>query len=778
MPIFVRKSPARPSSPVPEVLRGLVVMLAMGLVPSQGPTVARATPPAADDVAAWEHDIRPLLATHCDGCHVGDMAEAGVTLDDRRLEAAKTTDRAIWVRVMRQLEGGVMPPADADPLPDDARKRLVAWIREVVLTPDCSHGERPGRVTLRRLNRNEYDNTIRDLFGVDVRAAADFPTDDVGYGFDNIGDVLSMPPVLFERALEAAEKVARAAISTGEPEDAPVRKAPGGTLGTNGEIGQDFDFPADGEYVFRIRASGDQAGPDPVRMGFRVDGREEHVVDVPNRARDPRDHEFRFRVPAGKRRFAAAFLNDFYDPAVENPKARDRNLHVAALEVVGPLGIVDAALPPSHRRVFATPIPAGLDATAERELAARNLRPLASRAFRRPATDTETERLVSLYAAERADGATVERAMRGAVTAMLVSPSFLFLVEADPPAGETRRLDDHELAARLSYFLWSSLPDDELAAAADRGEVHTDEQLVTQARRMLRDGKARALVDNFAGQWLQLRSLASFAPDRGRFPGFDDALRASMRRETEEFFAGIVREDRSILEFLDADSTFVDERLAKHYGIEGVSGPEFRRVAVDRRQRGGLLGQASILAVTSNPTRTSPVKRGRWVLENLLAAPPPAAPPNVPELPTSGEALKGTLRERMEEHRSNPSCAACHKLMDPIGFGLENFDAVGAWRSEEAGAPIDPSGELPDGRTFAGPAELRTLLLSRSGEFRRCFAEKLLVYALGRGLEYYDACAVERIAAATEAAGDRFSAVVEQIVTSPAFRERESEVAR
>ncbi len=740
--------------------------------------VARALPPSEDDAAAWEHDIRPLLAAHCSACHAGDMAEAGVTLDDRRLEAAKTTDRATWVRVMRQLEGGVMPPADAEPLPDDARKRLIAWIHEVVLTPDCSQGERPGRVTLRRLNRAEYDNTIRDLLGVEIRAAADFPSDDVGYGFDNIGDVLSMPPVLFERALDAAEKVARAAISTGEPEDAPVKTAPGGTLASQGEIGQDFDFPVDGEYVFRIRASGDQAGPDPVRMGFRIDGREEHVVDVPDRARRPKSHDFPFRVQAGKRRFAAAFLNDFYDPAAENPKARDRNLHVAALEVIGPLGIVDAALPPSHRRVFATPIPSGLEPAAERDLAARNLRALASRAFRRPATDAETERLASIYAAARADGDTIERAMRGAVTAMLVSPSFLFLVEADPPAGEVRRLSDHELAARLSFFLWSSLPDDELAAAADRGEVHTDEQLVAQARRMLRDDKARALVDNFAGQWLQLRSLASFSPDRGRFPGFDDALRTAMRRETEEFFRGIVREDRSILEFLDADSTFVDERLAKHYGIEGVSGPEFRRVAVDRRQRGGLLGQASILAVTSNPTRTSPVKRGRWVLENLLAAPPPAAPPNVPELPASGEALKGTLRQRMEEHRSNPSCAACHKLMDPIGFGLENFDAVGAWRSEEEGAPIDPSGELPDGRTFAGPAELRAILLSRAGEFRRCFAEKLLVYALGRGLEYYDACAVERIASATEAAGDRFSAVVEQIVTSPAFRERESESAR
>ena len=275
-----------------------------------------------------------------------------------------------------------------------------------------------------------------------------------------------------------------------------------------------------------------------------------------------------------------------------------------------------------------------------------------------------------------------------------------------------------------------------------------------------------------------MRTLASFSPDRERFPGFDEALRGAMRRETEEFFWGIINEDRSILEFLDADTTFVNERLAKHYSIEGITGEEFRRVSVDRGQRGGLLGQASILAVTSNPTRTSPVKRGRWVLENLLAAPPPPPPPNVPELPSSQEALSGTLRQRMEQHRSNPSCAACHKLMDPLGFGLENYDAIGSWRTEEGGVALDPSGELPDGRRFAGPAELRQVLLSRQDEFRRCLTEKLLTYALGRGLEYYDACAVERIASATAAGGDRFSVLVGQIVTSPAFRQRESEEGR
>ena len=734
---------------------------------------------AADTVPvppeAFKADVSPLLASHCGACHTGEGAEAGVRVDNRQTELAKSTDRAMWQRILRQVEGGVMPPADSPQPTDDERKRLIAWIRGFALTPDCTHGERPGRVTLRRLNRAEYDNAVRDLFGVDVKAAADFPTDDVGYGFDNIGDVLSMPPVLFERALEAGDKVARAVIVTGEAETAPVQTGGGGTLGSAGEIGQDFDFPAEADYLFRVHASGDQAGPDPVRMGFRIAGREEHVVDVANRRRNPKDFEFRLKVPAGRQRFAVAFLNDYYQPEAEDPKQRDRNLHVESLAVIGPLGLVDAALPPSHRRIFIQPIPPGTDGEMEKTIAANNLRPLVSRAFRRRATDSEVDRLAGIFATARAGGESVERAMQVAITAMLVSPSFLYLVEADPPPGETRPLDDHELAARLSMFLWSSIPDDALAAAADRGEVHTDEQLVAQARRMLADPRSRALVDNFAGQWLHLRALAGFSPDRTRFPAFDDDLRAAMRRETEEFFAAVVREDRSVLEFLDSDSTFVNERLARHYGIEGVTGAEFRRVAINREQRGGLLGQASILAVTSNPTRTSPVKRGRWVLENLLASPPPPPPPNVPELPSSGEALQGTLRQQMEQHRTNPSCAACHKLMDPLGFGLENFDAVGGWRNEDGGSPVDPSGELPDGRRFAGPAELRSVLVARADDFRRCLAEKLFTYALGRGLEYYDACAIERIASATEQRGDRFSELVAQIVTSPAFRQRESD---
>ena len=745
------------------------VRVALGIA---GGLPASATPPDFDG------SVRPLLERYCVECHSGDDASGGAVLDTRRAEDANAADRALWVRVLRQLQGGVMPPADAAQPAAEERALLERWIRENSLRPDCARGERPGRVTLRRLNRAEYDNTVRDLLGIDIHPAAEFPSDDVGYGFDSIGDVLSMPPVLLERALQAGERVARATIFSGDVEAAPQRTIKGGVLPSQGEIGDAFVFAGSGEYILRVLAWGDQAGDEPVKMALRIDGTDVEIFEVRATARKPRDYELRHRMEGGEHRVAAAFLNDYFNPEASDPRRRDRNLHVGSMTVIGPIGMLPDPLPEPHRRFFATTV----DPQAERDVqlgqVRRVLEPFVSRAYRRPATGEEIERLVNLFDAARDRGESIERAMQVTLTAVLVSPSFLFRIEKDPPAGEVRDLDDFELATRLSYFLWSSMPDEELLAAAGRGEVHTPEQLVTQARRMLHDGKARALVDNFAGQWLQLRSLDTFAPDRTRFPAFDDDLRRSMRRETEEFFWRIVREDRGIGEFLDADWSILDERLARHYGIDGVSGDAFRTVAVDRGTRGGLLGQASILAVTSNPTRTSPVKRGKWILENLFAAPPPPPPPNVPELKDSGAQLTGTLRQRMEQHRVDPACANCHKLMDPLGFGLENYDAVGHWRDEDGGAPIDAAGEMPDGGRFSGPAELRGILRLRQEEFRRCLAEKLLTYALGRGLEWYDACAVERIASATAAGGDRFSVIVEEIVKSPAFRQREAPASR
>ncbi|NBP89293.1 MAG: DUF1592 domain-containing protein, partial [Planctomycetia bacterium] len=398
-------------------------------------------------------------------------------------------------------------------------------------------------------------------------------------------------------------------------------------------------------------------------------------------------------------------------------------------------------------------------------------------AFRRRQPDPAfVAGLTQRFEENRKAGMKHQAALADVFAIILASPGFLFLDERPATADSHRRqLDSRELAIRLSYFLWSSMPDDELFRAAARGELHTADQLVSQARRMLRDERISALVENFAGQWLQLRALEEFFPSRKHFPAFDSDLRRAMRRETELFFATIIAEDRSILEFLDADYTFVNERLAKHYGIPDIETADFQKVGLAGGRRGGLLGQASILAVTSNPTRTNPVKRGKWILETLFGSPPPEPPAGVPQLAEAGTSqLTGTLRERMEQHRADPACATCHKMLDPLGFGLENYDAIGSWRDHEGSFPIDASGELPDGKKFSGPAELRALLLDRADDFRRCFAEKMLTYALGRGLEYYDACAIERIVANCRAGDDRFAVVIEEIVKSPAFQQRES----
>ena len=725
----------------------------------------------------FDGDVHPFLKKYCFDCHEGDQAEGGVSMASYAEATAKNTDRVHWQKILRQLQGKAMPPKDS-PQPDESqRKNIMLWIESFALMPDCSKGERPGRVTLRRLNRAEYNNTIRDLFGIDIKPADIFPSDDVGYGFDNIGDVLTLPPVLLERYLEAAENVMRAVIVTADIDTAPIKTGKGGTLASKGEIGEEFDLSADGQYVVRARAFGDQAGDEPVQMEFRIDGKEKKKVDVSAKQSAPQEYEIKLTLEKGKHQFAVAFLNDYYKPDAPDPKQRgDRNLHVEKLTVIGPVGVMPEELPEAHKRFFSKPIEAKIDRDTQRQQVRDLVRPLTSRAFRRRATDAEIDGLVALFDFAREKGETVERSMQITTSAILVSPSFLFRIEKDAPSGKTRTLSDVEMASRLSYFLWSSLPDDELFRAAVKGELHTDKQLIEQALRMLKDPKSKALVENFAGQWLQLRNLDTFFPDKERFPDFDDALKSAMRRETEEFFGYLVREDRSVLEFLDADYTFVNERLAKHYGLQGVSGEEFRRVSVDPAQRGGLLGQASILSVTSNPTRTSPVKRGKWILENLFASPPPPPPPNVPELAVENKEkpLTGTLRQQMEQHRSDPSCAACHQLMDPLGFGLENYNAVGAWRTDDGLHPVDPSGELPDGRSFKGPAELKTILKGREEEFRRCFAEKMLTYAIGRGLEHYDACAVQRISRECAENGNRFSVIVTEIVLSPAFRQRES----
>ena len=737
-----------------------------------------AAEPAIQPVAAdarpltFDGDIKPFIVKYCFECHQGEKAKAGLALERYANEADILKHRDIAEKILDNLETGLMPP-DGKPQPSDAeRGAVMRWIETHVLKIDCSRID-PGRVTLRRLNRAEYNNTIRDLLGVEIRPADEFPSDDVGYGFDNIGDVLSLPPVLLERYLAAAEKITDAAILTPDADRAPIRIGKGGTLASTGEVGAEFEFPVTGDYLLRARAYGDQAGPEPAKMTFRFDNNDLQTVDVPVSEGNAQNYDVRLKVDAGKRRFGVKFINDYYKPDDPDPKNRDRNLHVEQIEVHGPIGVLPENLPESHKRLI-TCKPA--DRAQAADCARSILRPFASRAFRRPATDDETARLVRLVEDALEQGDSFERGIQVALQAVLVSPHFLFRIELDPePLNPlaVRTINEFELATRLSYFLWSSQPDDELYRLAEAGALRKDGNLAAQVRRMLKDPRSSALVENFASQWLQLRLLKGIAPDKQQFPQFDEALRSAMETETRMFFEAIVREDRNILDFLDSNFTFLNERLAKHYGIPDVTGEAFQRVTLKTDQRGGLLGQASILMVTSNPTRTSPVKRGKWVLENLFNAPPPPPPPGVPELSEAKEKiLSGTLRQRMEQHRENPACAACHTQMDALGFGLENYDSIGGWRTKDGNFDIDSSGSLPGGKSFRTPAELKAILKTRQDDFRKCLAEKLLTFALGRGLEYFDKCTVEQLTKNVAAKEDKFSALVLEIVNSDPFQKR------
>ncbi len=693
---------------------------------------------------------------------LGDVLKRGSVGDDRET----------WDKMARRVRDREMPPEDGEPLEDAQREQFLAWVESELAKDDCGGMRDPGRVTIRRLNRSEYNHTIRDLLGVKFQPAKDFPADDVGYGFDNIGDVLSMPPILLEKYLAAAQDIVDHTLGTrltnligkddvsgGEVRDNGFR-----VLASQGEVTAKVRTREGGKhYILRVRAYGDQAGDEPVKMRISFGDATVREFEVHAEAEHPELYEAWVEVPEkGRHKWSVSFLNDYYQPDAAGP--HDRNLYVGRLETMGPY-------PDSYKQVISrehTP--------EDRQLVAREIvNRMMSRAYRRPSTAAEVDRVLELVEAVYADDGNFAEAIGLGLQAMLVSPHFLFRVELDPPPDDAdgiRELNDFEVATRLSYFLWSSMPDDELFELARHGTLRKDGNLEKQVRRMLADEKAQALVENFAGQWLQLRNLNTVAPDKSTYQGFDEDLRRAMRQESETFFATIMREDRSVLEFLDADYTFVNERLAKHYGIADVEGEEFRRVPLDPARRGGVLGQASVLTVTSNPTRTSPVKRGKWVLENLLGTPPADPPPNVP--PLEEKELVGTLRERMEQHRDNAVCASCHKAMDPLGFGLENYDGIGAWRDKDGEFAIDASGELPNGQTFSGPRELRLVLKARQDDFLRCLAEKMLTYGLGRGVEYSDRCTVRDIATAMAANDYRFSSLILAVVESDAFQKRSS----
>src|ERR1044071_2931041 len=586
--------------------------------------------------------VKPLLAKYCFGCH-GEKKKGDLDLRRYTDTAAVLRDRQTFAKVMKNLQAHEMPPEKKPQPTPEEREVITAWIQSEIFKCDCNHPD-PGRVTIRRLNRAEYNNTIRDLVGVDFQPADDFPADDSGYGFDNIGDVLSLPPVLLEKYLAAARKILNKAIVTELKPKSPVKRfeadgldgtAPGDSLGEGarrlgreGNIFVPVRFPHDGEYILRARAYGEQAGPEPARMSFSLDDRELKKFDVKAEEPAPEIYEFRLPVSAGTHTFAAAYLNNYRNPKDPNPKNRDRNLVIQYLEVEDTDPSVPPVLPESHRRIFIRqPAPETKTATA-REI----INGFATRAFRRPVTGEEVDRIMKLFALADRQGESFERSVQVALEGVLVSPRFLFRgeLQANPnnPAA-VHPVDEFALASRLSYFLWSSMPDDELFALAGRKALRKN--LESQVRRMLKDPRASALVDNFAGQWLQIRNLKLVSPDKTVFPDFDDSLRAAMARETEVVFTDIVRQDRSVLEFLDADYTYVNKSLARLYGLPAVEGDDFQRVSLKGTRRGGVLTQASILTISSTPTRTSPVKRGKWVLENILGEPPPPPPPAVPE---------------------------------------------------------------------------------------------------------------------------------------------------
>jgi mono/diheme cytochrome c family protein len=811
----------------------LISLLFLAAVPSGSRQAGRAQSAPAFEQAVW-----PFFAKNCAACHNAKTVAGGLDLQSLRRADSVTRARETWEKLLRKIRTGEMPPKGS-PRPNEAEIQATALrIEGEFARADRSATPDPGRVTARRLNRAEYNNTIRDLLGVHFRPADDFPQDDSGYGFDNIGDVLSLSPSQMEKYVAAAEKIARTALfgpETLQPtlvrHEVSGRKLVASTtvpasydatgLSLQNSLHATHRFPVDGEYLFRFGLNGVRPlGSEPLSLGLWIDGRQVQALDIdteggaaffPDRQDfSGRTRECRVRVTAGDH-WVAATIARMYEglppdyggpnpskrhvspPAFRPPpglpperieafrkrfeaRRKERvptnDVRISTLDIGGPYAQAKGPSDESLRKIFTCGhLHGGHQPGCTRKIVGD----LARRAFRRPVTSAEIDRFASLVSLARRQRDSYEEGICLAMQGILVSPHFLFRIERDRPAANVdaaHLLSQHELASRLSYFLWSSMPDDALRECADRQTLRKPGVLMAQVRRMLKDPRSRALAENFGGQWLQFRALESVKPDRDRFPDFDDYLRMSMRQETELFFESIVREDRSILDFLDGKYTFLNGRLARFYGVPGVEGPAFRKVDLTGTPRGGVLTQASVLTVTSYATRTSPVLRGKWILENILNAPPPPPPPDVPNLDVSAVGSATSLRQQLDQHRTNPTCASCHARMDPLGFGLENFDGVGAWRTQDGRFPIDASGSLPGGRSFQGPDGLKAILKADRDAFAQCLTEKLLTYALGRGLERYDRPTVQQITKRISASQYRFSSLVLEIVNSRAFQMR------
>jgi mono/diheme cytochrome c family protein len=753
-----------------------------------------------------------LLNEYCLGCHDADGRAGGLSLQDfDPTEADKQP--AIAERMIRKLRAGLMPPAGA-PRPDPDRARALRTTLEHLVDRAAAAHPFAGAPELHRVNRAEYRNSVRDLLDLDVDVSALLPPDEMGRGFDNMADVLTVTPALVQGYIRAAGKISRAAL--GEAGVAPamsmytvpkvvnqMRHMDGAPLGTRGGTSVVHLFPADGEYTFKLALYYDfletlygQNLPPNLQgqqIEISVDGARTALFtidpDIPetkNTLSSPR-----VRVTAGPHRVSAAFLSTFDGPTEDEFRQVEQSMvdisagipglialpHLQSMTIAGPFAATGVSSTPSRRAIFVcTPAAARDEAPCAQTIIAK----LARKAYRRPLTDADASFLFQYYEEGRKDG-TFESGIQMALQAIVASPNFVFRFERTPVAaapGANYRISDLELASRLSYFLWSSSPDDRLLTLAARGQLKDPAVLEGEVRRMLADRRSRSLVDNFAAQWLQLRHVKEADPDTGLYPEFSRNLGESMTRETKELFEHIMREDRSVIELLTANYTFVDEVLAKHYGMPNVQGSTFRRVTIGDPNRFGLLGQGSILTLTSLANRTSPVLRGKYVMEVLLGAAPPPPPANVPALEENVENQRPLpVRERLAEHRKNPACAGCHKMMDPIGLALENFNAVGLWRTKDGGAPIDASGELYDGTKLDGPVSLRLAIVGRTDAFVGSFTENLLAYGLGRLTDYRDmpaARAIERDAAKRDY---RFSSFILGVVKSVPFQMRQADAA-
>ncbi|HWN96746.1 MAG TPA: DUF1592 domain-containing protein [Methylomirabilota bacterium] len=740
---------------------------------------------------------------HCAGCHDRDTKKGNLDLESiASAEIARHPE--IWEKTVRRLRARQMPPTDKK-RPDEAAYQAVLLQLEGSLDRAALQHPNPGRTeTLRRLNRTEYQNAIRDLLALDIDAAALLPKDEAGHGFDNV-TVGNLSPTLLDRYISAAQKISRLAVGAPRRSGGDTFRMPpdlsqedhveGLPLGTRGGALIPYTFPQDAEYEIQIRLTRDRNEEieglyEAHELEVLIDHErlKSFTVAPPKGHRNFElvDQHLKFRVPVatGPHEVGVTFVKN---PSTlletkRQPYLARFNMHrhprrtpaIYQVSINGPYETKGPGDSPSRRKIFfSTPTK-----TEDEEACAKQiLSTLMRRAYRRPVTDADLDKPMAFYRNARAEKESFDAGVETALSTILVSPQFLFRVERDPEgiAPDTAyRISELDLASRISFFLWSSIPDDELLETAIRGELSKPAVLEKQVRRMLTDSRSKTLANNFADQWLYLRNLESFTPDLRLFPDFDDNLRQAFRQETELFFESIMREDRNVMNLLKADYTFLNERLAKHYGVPNVYGSRFRRVSTGDSGRGGLLRHGSILAVTSYATRTSPVIRGKWILENIIGTPPPPPAPDVPALRDNTVSATLSVRERLAEHRANAACASCHNMIDPPGFALENFDAVGRWRTLEEGKPVDASGGLPDGSKFTGVSGLEDGLLNRPEVFVGTLTEKLLTFALGRGVEPYDAPAIRKIVRDAKAEDYRFSSIIVGITKSTPFTMRKA----